>query len=204
MHSFQFPSQKVRRLSLVLVVALLLVAFWLPNAAQAAPAASGGNYIVQRGETLSSIARYFGLTVYALAQANGIGNANQIYVGQHLWIPASSGGGYGCSTYHYVQRHDTLSGIAAWFGVNTWALASANGLADVNIVPLGMKLCIPSVYGPPVPPSNGGGDGSYIVKVGDTLSKIAVWNGTTVHHLMSVNGLHDPNYIYVGQCLRLW
>jgi len=44
-------------------------------------------YIVQRGDTLSAIAWRFGTTVWALAQANGIWNANLIYVGQRLYIP---------------------------------------------------------------------------------------------------------------------
>jgi LysM repeat protein len=43
-------------------------------------------YIVQPGDTLSGIAWRFGTTVWALAQANGIWNANLIYIGQKLYI----------------------------------------------------------------------------------------------------------------------
>jgi lipoprotein-anchoring transpeptidase ErfK/SrfK len=61
-----------------------------------APAASGGGvHVVQRGETLYSIARRYGTTASALAAANGLRNANLIYVGQRLRISgsaASSGG----------------------------------------------------------------------------------------------------------------
>ena len=53
--------------------------------------ASGQTYIVQRGDTLSSIAARHGITTQALAAANGITNPNRIYVGQRLVISGGSG-----------------------------------------------------------------------------------------------------------------
>lgn len=47
----------------------------------------GRTYVVRYGDTLARIARYFGVNVYALAQANGIYNLNLIYAGQVLTIP---------------------------------------------------------------------------------------------------------------------
>ena len=44
-------------------------------------------YVVQPGDTLNSIARRFGTTTSAIAQANGIVNPNLIFVGQVLVIP---------------------------------------------------------------------------------------------------------------------
>jgi LysM repeat protein len=44
-------------------------------------------YTVQRGDTLSRIARNYGVTLTALAQVNNIYNVNLIYVGQVLRIP---------------------------------------------------------------------------------------------------------------------
>lgn len=44
-------------------------------------------YVVRYGDTLAGIARYFGVNLYALAQANGIYNLNRIYAGQVLTIP---------------------------------------------------------------------------------------------------------------------
>jgi LysM repeat protein len=54
------------------------------------PPPTGGTYTVKTGDTLSAIARRFGTTVAAIAQANNISNVNLIYVGQVLAIP---GGG---------------------------------------------------------------------------------------------------------------
>lgn len=48
------------------------------------------NYTIQRGDTLSALARRFGTTVQALAQANGIQNVNLIYAGANLRVPGRS------------------------------------------------------------------------------------------------------------------
>jgi LysM repeat protein len=47
----------------------------------------GQTYVVQPGDTLSSIAARFGTTEWAIANANNLPNLNMIYVGQTLRIP---------------------------------------------------------------------------------------------------------------------
>jgi LysM repeat protein len=49
--------------------------------------AGGQTYVVQPGDTLSSIAMRFGTTAWAIAYANNLPNVNTIYVGQSLRIP---------------------------------------------------------------------------------------------------------------------
>jgi hypothetical protein len=46
-------------------------------------------------------------------------------------------------------------------------------------------------------------DAEYTVKSGDTLSEIAVKNGTTVESLVRLNKIDDPKLIYPGQKIRL-
>lgn len=210
-------SATVRRTAFLLLVCIALTATFIPTAAIAAPAdapaAGAGHHVVRPGETLSHIARYYGVTINALKQANGLGNANYIYVGQHLYIPSGDyghGAPAGCSNYYYVRHGDSLSKVAKWFGIKTSALASANGLSNANYIYVGQKLCIPSIYGGGYKHGGShhddggyGHGGDYRVKPGDTLSEIAKWNGTSVHKLMHLNGLSNPNYIYVGQWLRL-
>lgn len=48
---------------------------------------AGRTYIVQPGDTLTSIAYKFGVTVHALMAANNLSNADVIYSGQKLLIP---------------------------------------------------------------------------------------------------------------------
>jgi LysM repeat protein len=44
-------------------------------------------HVVAYGETLLSIARWYGVSPWSIAQANGIWNLNYIYAGQRLVIP---------------------------------------------------------------------------------------------------------------------
>ena len=206
MLSITLPKFAFRHALLVLLLLMGIAATVVPTAAfaapESAPAASGSDHVVKPGETLSHIARRYGVTVNALVAANGLKSANYVYVGQHIYIPAASGAPAGCASYYYVKHGDTLSGVAAWFGIQTYALAGANGLGNANYIYVGQKLCIPNIYGGPSYPSTP--YGHYVVKAGDTLSEIAAWNGTTVHSLLYLNGLSNANYIYVGQKLRLW
>lgn len=124
------------------------------------PGAPGGSgtHVVQRGENLYRIALRYGVTVNALAAANGIVNANRIYVGQRLTIPgrsapdppAPSGRSY------TVRRGDTLSVIALRFGVSVWALAQANGIRNPSLIYVGQVLRIPGGTSPPPSPGPSG------------------------------------------------
>jgi peptidoglycan-N-acetylglucosamine deacetylase len=106
---------------------------------------TGGEYTVQAGDTLYSIARRYGTTVEAIQSANGIVNPSLIRVGQKLIIP---GGGTtpapttGGTTY-VVQADDTLYSIAARFGKNVWDIVVANNLADPSLIYVGQVLIIP-------------------------------------------------------------
>jgi LysM repeat protein len=55
--------------------------------------AGGSVHVVRQGETLYSIARYYGSTASAIAAANGLKSQNFIWVGQRLHIPSGSAGG---------------------------------------------------------------------------------------------------------------
>jgi putative chitinase len=116
-------------------------------AATTAPSTSGTvTYIVQRGDTLYSIARRYGTTVEAIAAANGIANPNQIRVGQKLTIPTSgspapvppSGG-----TTYVVQPGDNLFRIALRYNMSYLYLASYNGISDPSRIYVGQVLRIP-------------------------------------------------------------
>jgi LysM repeat protein len=66
------------------------VATTAPPAAPAAqPAAAARAYTVQPGDTLSKIAGEHGVTIQALAEANGIADVNSIMPGQELTIPVT-------------------------------------------------------------------------------------------------------------------
>ncbi|NOZ06303.1 MAG: LysM peptidoglycan-binding domain-containing protein [Chloroflexi bacterium] len=73
----------------ILSLLLFLIAALLPAAALAAPPAEGPvSYVVQRGDTLGTIARQYGVDYRAIAQANNLANPDLIIPGQRLTIPA--------------------------------------------------------------------------------------------------------------------
>jgi LysM repeat protein len=101
-------------------------------------------YVVQRGDTLYSIARRYGTTVEAIALTNKIANPSLIYVGQRLTIPGSTTTPVPPSGQtHVVQFGETLYSIARHYGTTFWAIAMANNLANPNVIYAGQRLVIP-------------------------------------------------------------
>jgi LysM repeat protein len=132
-----------------------------------ATASAAFEHVVAPGESLYAVAAADGLSVDQLAAANGLSPDSQLTAGATLAIPpqtgdtvatsssstssssessapvessgsvtSSSGGGY------VVQPGDTLSAIAARYGVSVDALASANGLDPAGILPAGDSLSV--------------------------------------------------------------
>lgn len=84
----RWQSWLSRMVSGLLVLALLFGA--LPQSAPVATAACVQNYSVKSGDTLSSIAAQFNVTVAELANENGLKEPYVIYVGQVLCIPGGT------------------------------------------------------------------------------------------------------------------
>lgn len=106
------------------------------------------------------------------------------------------------SVVHVVQPGESLSEIAAAYGVTMSALIGANGIGNSDYIYTGQQLMIPGGSGDYSSSYNGGSGGSYVtVGRGDSLSLIASLNGMTVNELMQLNGLSNPNHVWIGQRL---
>jgi membrane-bound lytic murein transglycosylase D len=128
----------------------------------------GRTHVVKRGETLSRIARRYGVSERALASANGIKARNVLVVGRRLRIPGSvevavasdaaarkpparartqpAARPAAAKTYT-VRRGDTLSSIARRHGVSLNQLIAANGLSRTDPIRTGQKLRVPGSDG---------------------------------------------------------
>ncbi|MBN1890677.1 MAG: LysM peptidoglycan-binding domain-containing protein [Thermoflexales bacterium] len=144
-----------------------------PTAVPAQPAAQVlGYHTVRAGETLFCIGRAYAILPWAIATQNNLVYPYNLYTGQVLAIPNSpwvnpSAGAVcaaqfgddpiqatpvpayqprptgGCQTVYTVRYGDTLYSIARRYGTTVWAIASANRIANPNLIFAGQRLCIP-------------------------------------------------------------
>lgn len=109
-----------------------------------------------------------------------------------------------------VVKGDTLSKIAKNSGVTISALTRANPNVDPSRLQIGMKLSVPAAEvrqttGAATGSSTSGSAGestTYVVKAGDTLTRIAKNHGTTVSALRSANGL-KVSRLMPGQKIKI-
>ena len=149
-----------------------------------ARSAESRQHTVRSGETLSDIARRYGVSVADLRSWSGI-RGDRILVGQKLAIRKEPAAGW-----YVVRRGDNLTTIASRFGLSPGELKRLNKL-DRSVIHPGQKLRLR-------PASSE----TYLVRRGDTLSEIAEANGVTEGHLRKLNNLRGDR-IGAGQRLRL-
>ena len=187
-------------------------------AAAPTPAPTNTTWKVTRGETLSSIAKKYGVTVAALVAANApkVTTTSALSIGQVLSVPTHAEAPMAAKdadapTYK-VATGDTLSKIASRNGTTVKALKELNSLTSDNIRE-GQMLKLPASSGA-APASVGAATPAaaadtsgptYQVKSGDTLGKIAAKVGVKTAELMSINGFTDSSAknLKPGQMLKL-
>jgi N-acetylmuramoyl-L-alanine amidase len=145
-------TDAVMRPRSLIVTLVVMVTLGLPATALAEP-----EHEIAPGESLTSIAAADGLSIAQLAAANGLSPTAELTAGVTLKIPpqtetgaaapgpatpsapASTAPGDG----YRVAHGDTLSAIAARYGVTVQGLAAANGLNPAGVLPAGARLTIP-------------------------------------------------------------
>lgn len=175
---------------------------------------TAATYTVKAGDTLGQIAANHQTSVNQLVQLNKLANPNLIYVGQVLTIKQATSASQSTtatpakpasSATYTVKAGDTLSQIAASHGTSYQNLASLNHLSNPNEIYVGQTLKLQATTSTPAQtptPAASTNQGTYTVKAGDTLSAIAATHGTSYEVLAQVNGISNPNEIYVGQTLK--
>ena len=151
-------------------------------------------YIVEKGDTLYSIASAYGISVEELKRLNGL-TTNGIYIGQELIVPTADidlpePPQQDTNYINYtVVKGDSLWKISQKFDVTIPQIIELNNLKGETLQ-IGSILKIPVSY---VELPN-----KYIVKKGDTLWSIAKENNISISELKSINNL-ETNLLSVGQ-----
>ncbi len=88
---------------------------------------------VEKGDTLYSIGRSYGVSVQQLIEVNGILNPRQLRSGIEIVVPFT----------HEVEKGDTLYGISRSYGVSVDQLCKQNGINKTEAIHVGQVITIP-------------------------------------------------------------
>lgn len=160
-------------------------------------------YVVQKGDSLWSIANANNTTVDEIANLNDL-DTNTIYVGQILQIPNSGdlqeNPSSTSDTVYVVKSGDTLYSIALRYDTTPNAIINKNNLTS-SVLTIGQQLIIPSD-----PESTGEDDittnNTYVVQNGDSLYSISRMYGISVDDIKNANNL-TSNILTIGQVLTI-
>jgi len=189
-------------------------------------------YRIERGDTLSTIARRYGVTVAAIQGSNQMGRRTMIREKQILLIPTSASTRYGDLPkpegnsevlVYRVHRGDTLYGISRRYGTTPAAIAAASDISVNKILQIGEHVKIVRGVRSPtearrmvasgqtrVASASGGGGSSsgggaliHTVRRGDTLWHLAERYDTSVNDLCAWNRISPRTIIRPGARLTV-
>lgn len=131
-----------KQIGIQTIAALIVYAFC---AAFCAAAQSDGTqtHIVQRGETLYSISRSYGVSLDELCSVNGIQNSSVVKAGQRLSVPQHTAAKDPRPGSYTVEKGDTLYSLARTFGITVDELRAYNDMDQNAVLQAGQTLRVP-------------------------------------------------------------
>lgn len=154
-------------------------------------------YVVQKGDTLYSIANKLGTTVSELKKENNL-TTNTLQIGEVLRIPTKEIYEEEENIY-IVKKGDSLYSIANKYNTTVDELKRINNLTS-NILSIGQVLKLPSDKANNVEKEEN--TISYTVQKGDSLYSIARKYDTTIDRIKDLNNL-TTNLLSIGQVLLI-
>lgn len=176
---------------------------------------------VNKGETVASVARKYGVSPKELASANRLRTSSRLTLGAWLVIPGSAHQEVAAANNrlaptpapyqtqsapaakHTVRRGETAWAIASQYHIGTQELLVANNLHSEKQLRAGQSLVIPGRGGDKTPSRETPApapapiaaasqpSGTYVVRPGDTLGSISQSAGVSISQLQAANHLHS-------------
>ncbi len=164
-----------------ILILFLLTSFIVSSQPVHAQDASGPIYVVQPGDSLSSIAARFSVDLNELMSANGIVDANQLTAGQQLVIPGLEGV-TGVLSTEIINFGDSYRSLMRQTQVPDSLFRKLNHVVSPSEFYVGVSMILPGQGGSPNNKRTSPG-------VGESLLEVAVKNNTDVWSIADINGL---------------
>lgn len=174
---------------------------------------SASTYRVKAGDTLSSIANQYGVSIQELQNINNLKSANDIKIGDIVLLNDSRAISYtGQKTTYTIQAGDTISSIVKKFDTTSAVLAELNPSlqSNYNQIVIGQKLIVPAKTLTNTTTANSslkkaytGKNVEYKVKSGDTFLGIANRFNISASDLAELNNTDVMTRVKIGQTLLI-
>ena len=185
-------------------------------------------HVVKRGETISTIAKKYSISITTVLSMNKLSASAIIFPGQRLVIGSivPKKASPVIPTEYEIQPGETLASIAKQFEIPLTDLLVANGFTESSLVYAGQKIRLKAIeptvasansVKPIATPLSGGLSsidphrpsdvcevhGYHTVKAGESVSKIAAVYAVATQSILSANSLTWSSTIYIGQKLEI-
>jgi len=175
-------------------------------------------YVIQKGDSLWTISRVFGVSIKTIMTANNLSEDSVLQIGMELKIPtqqnespqvlvAQNGQKNQSSEkkgfYYTVTSGDTLWNISRKYGVSVSTLMKVNNLKSADRLQINQKIWVSSSEKRPSPGDPSNQYQIYQVQAGDNLWSIARRYRVSLELLMNVNGLNQQSRLRIGQQIRI-
>jgi LysM repeat protein len=117
--------------------------------------------------------------------------------------PTPKGDSEGKTRTHVVRAGETLSSIAKEENTSVKSICEKNNIKETGKLKVGQKLIVSGYKKSDSQNKTSSSKKYYTVKSGDTLSKIASKNKTTVSKLCKLNHFKESKVLHVGEKIRL-
>jgi len=182
-HTFAAVGGLCATVPIVLLGSLAAIAVAVPSAADAAPAPIAGTAAAATPPPQRHDIRI---------QVRTSGPLGANFAAYRVEVPSS----------YVVVPGDTVSDIAARFGLATTSVLAINGLSWSSLIFPGQRLSL-AVGTPAAATDQATAGGNYTIAAGDTISAIAARYSVSTLSVLAANGLNWSSIIYPGQTLMI-